>query len=116
MVSDVYLLTKDVWRGVWQSAAESAALGGVITGMVTTTMIKNHQQGRTINRPVRNFILKYNKEEEEKKQAGPLGMLKAQTMKGTNWVMVGESASLANQTGDDQFLQLLEEDMDAEFL
>ena len=67
MVSDVYLLTKDVWRGVWQSAAESAALGGVITGMVTTTMIKNHQQGRTINRPVRNFILKYNKEEEEKK-------------------------------------------------
>ena len=43
-------------------------------------------------------------------------MLKSQTMKGTNWIMVGESASLANQTGDDQFLQLLEEDMDAEFL
>jgi hypothetical protein len=64
VVSDVYLLTKDVWRGVWQSAKESAALGGVITGMVTTTMIKNHQQGRTINRPVRNFILKYNKDEE----------------------------------------------------
>lgn len=75
-MSDVYLLTKDIWRGVWQSAAESAALGGVITGMVTTTMIKNHQQGRTINRPVRNFILKkYYKDEEEKKQAGPLGML-----------------------------------------
>ena len=42
-------------------------------------------------------------------------MLKAQTMKGTNWVMVGESASLANQTSEGQFLQLLEEDMDAEF-
>jgi len=53
----------------------------VITGMVTTTMIKNHQQGRTINRPVRNFILKdKKKEEEEKKQ---LGMLKPQSSKGS---------------------------------
>ncbi len=43
-------------------------------------------------------------------------MLKAHTIKGTKWVMVGETANLANQTGEGQFLQLLEEDMDAEFL
>lgn len=42
MVSEVYELTKDIWRGVWQSAAQSAAIGGVITTVVSTTRVLNN--------------------------------------------------------------------------
>ncbi len=46
-----------MWRGVWRSAAESAALGGALTGMVTSTCVIHNKAGRTINKPVRSFIL-----------------------------------------------------------
>lgn len=86
--------------------------------MVTTSRVLHHQGGRTVHKAVRNFILPEGKkkndddEEEEEVKKQPLSILKAQTIKNKpSWVMV-QNRNQQNEDGEEQFLSLLEEDME----
>lgn len=56
LVNDIFILTKDIWKGVWQVAAESAALGFILTSVVSGSRIARRRPGKNVNKTVKNSM------------------------------------------------------------